>query len=205
MAYQMYADAIKHMLTMREVAEYYGFTVNRRTNKIRCPFHEGDNTGSFHIYSGDRGFHCFGCSISGSVIDFVMLLFNLSFTDACIKLNQDFNLRLGIGEREDYEERKQREAKYYMYLAEKHAIEQRRKLLFMMYYAAYNRYAYLDMMKWEERPKEPGQSVSARFIYACKNIDAAWEDVVEATENLRAFEEQHGRKHIEEDDPKRDG
>jgi len=201
MAYRTYADAIKHMLTMREVAEYYGFTVNRRTNKIHCPFHEGDNTGSLHIYSGDRGFYCFGCGVHGSVIDFVMLLFDLPFMDACIKINRDFNLRLGIGERQDYEQRKQREKEYSKYLEEKRTIEQKRKLLFMMYFAAYNRFAYLDMMKWEERPKSPGEPVSKRYIFACKYIDEAWQDVLDATEKLRAFEDEHGKKHIEEDDP----
>ena len=87
------AEEIKQRLTVREVAEHYGFQVNH-ANCIRCPFHAGDRQASLHIYPGSGGFHCFGCGASGSVIDFVMRLFDLNFRQAVLRLNADFQLGL---------------------------------------------------------------------------------------------------------------
>ncbi len=87
------AEEIKQRLTMREVAEHYGFQVNH-ASCIRCPFHAGDRQASLHIYPGSGGFHCFGCGAHGSVIDFVMRLFDLNFRQAILRINADFQLGL---------------------------------------------------------------------------------------------------------------
>jgi DNA primase len=83
---------IKKLLTTKQVIEYYGFKVNR-TGFVACPFHLED-TASLRVYDGSRGFHCFGCGATGSVIDFVMKLFNINYQQALTRLNYDFNLRL---------------------------------------------------------------------------------------------------------------
>lgn len=78
---------------MRLVAERYGFQPNR-AGFICCPFH-GEKTPSMKLYDGDKdGFHCFGCGVGGTVIDFVMKLFDLPFQAACKRLNDDFGLGL---------------------------------------------------------------------------------------------------------------
>lgn len=87
---------IRQQLTMREVAEFYGFAPDR-SGFIRCPFHPGDNHGSLKLYPENRGWHCFGCNAGGSVIDFVMKLFDLSFRQAVLRLDSDFGLRLTYG------------------------------------------------------------------------------------------------------------
>lgn len=87
------AGAVKAALTMEEVAQAYGFGLSRG-GFIQCPFHEGDRHGSLKLYPEDRGWHCFGCGAGGSVIDFVMLLFDLPFKEAAAKLNTDFGLGL---------------------------------------------------------------------------------------------------------------
>lgn len=88
------AAQIKERLTAREVVEFYGFHPNR-AGFIQCPFHAGDNHGSLKVYTGGKtGWHCFGCGAGGSVIDFVMKLFNISFPQACVRLNCDFGLGL---------------------------------------------------------------------------------------------------------------
>lgn len=89
-------DEIKARVDARQVLEHYGLTVNR-AGFCKCPFHQGDNTGSLKVYDGDKGFHCFACSAGNSVIDFVMLYFGLPFQAAQEKLNADFNLGLPIG------------------------------------------------------------------------------------------------------------
>jgi len=91
------ASQIKQVLTIQEVAKRYGFTPNRSWY-IQCPFHKGDDHGSLKIYPGDRGWCCFSCHKGGTVIDFVMQLFDLSFPQACLRLNTDFNLALSRGE-----------------------------------------------------------------------------------------------------------
>lgn len=86
------ADTVKAMLTMDQVARRYGFEPNR-SGFIRCPFHS-EKTASLKIYPGQGGFHCFGCGAGGSVIDFVMRLFDLSFSQAVVRLSADFGLGL---------------------------------------------------------------------------------------------------------------
>ena len=78
---------------MEEVARHYGFEPNR-TGFMRCPFHQGDHTASLKIYPGEGGWHCFGCNAGGSVIDFAMRLFDLTFRQALLRLNTDFGLGL---------------------------------------------------------------------------------------------------------------
>ena len=88
----MAAD-IRRMLTAQQVAEFYGFQVGR-SGFIKCPFHANDNTASLKLYDGEGGFHCFACGAHGSVIDFVMRLFDLNFRQAVLRINSDFHLGL---------------------------------------------------------------------------------------------------------------
>ena len=84
---------IKQLLTMRQVAEHYGFSVPR-SGFIKCPFHKGDRTASLKVYEGAGGWHCFGCQKGGSVVDFAMELFSLNFKQAMLRLSADFRLGL---------------------------------------------------------------------------------------------------------------
>jgi DNA primase len=109
------ATIIRQSLSMRNVAEYYGFTINNRSF-ISCPFH-AEKSCSCKIYSGVRGFSCFGCGKSGSVIDFVMNLFQIDFRQALLRLDSDFGLNLS-NEKVDMKvvneyKRKQEEKKKY--------------------------------------------------------------------------------------------
>lgn len=98
------ASQIKERLTAQEVVEFYGFHPDR-SGFIKCPFHQGDRHASLKVYSGNKtGWHCFGCGAGGSVIDFVMKLFDIDFRQACVRLNTDFSLGLA-GERPSHAER----------------------------------------------------------------------------------------------------
>lgn len=84
------AEEIKSRVTMPDVLEAYGIPVSRR-GRIPCPLHHGkDNNFSY----SDKWFKCFVCGASGSVIDFVMGLHEIPFSEACVKLNYDLNLNL---------------------------------------------------------------------------------------------------------------
>lgn len=87
------AAEIKRLLSARQVAEFYGFQAGR-SGFIPCPFHSGDHTASLKLYDGEGGWHCFGCGAGGSVIDFVMRLFDLNFLQAILRINADFQLGL---------------------------------------------------------------------------------------------------------------
>ena len=87
------ADEVKRCLSGRQVGEFYGFEPNR-AGYISCPFHH-EKTASLMLYKeAGRGWYCFGCNQGGSVIDFVMALFGLSFQQAVIRLSFDFKLGL---------------------------------------------------------------------------------------------------------------
>lgn len=85
-------DQVKSLVTVRDAAEHYGFHPNR-AGYICCPFHH-EKTASMKLYDGQRGFHCFGCGAGGSVIDFVMRLFDIPFRQAILRINTDFALGL---------------------------------------------------------------------------------------------------------------
>lgn len=87
------ASEIKRLVTMQDIIRKYGFETNR-SGFMRCPFHQGDHTASLKIYPGDRGWCCFGCHRGGTVIDFVMNLFGISFQQALSRINFDFDLGL---------------------------------------------------------------------------------------------------------------
>ena len=79
---------IKKRVSCQDACREYGVDVNR-AGFTRCLWHN-EKTASLKIYPGDRGYHCFGCGASGSVIDLVMKLFDCSVGDACKRLNDDF-------------------------------------------------------------------------------------------------------------------
>lgn len=86
-------NLIKATVSMRQVAEFYGYSPNRQ-GFVNCPFHN-EKTPSLKIYK--HSFHCFGCGAGTSVIDFVMNLHGLSFEDGAKKINEDFGLNYEMG------------------------------------------------------------------------------------------------------------
>ena len=186
--YRDYSEYIKQQVTMREVAEKYGFAVTTRARKIRCPFHD-DSKPSMQIYPGDRGWFCWVCNEGGSVIDFVMRYFGLDYISAIKKLNDDFSLRLDIDKPMNEAERKKAAEAYQKRQEERRKREERVKLLYTIYHAALDRYCFLDMLRMENMPEKPGDPVSPEYAYAVKRIDDAWYEVNKAERKIREFEE----------------
>ena len=75
----MNSEEIKQQYSMRDIAELYGFKVNR-AGFINCPFHKGDNGASLKIYQDS--FHCFGCGANGDIFTFVQLIDSVDFKTA---------------------------------------------------------------------------------------------------------------------------
>ena len=87
---------IKARVSMRQIVERYGITVERG-GYISCPFHM-EKTPSLKIYDQPgKGFCCFGCGAAGSVIDFVMRLFKLTFRQAVVRIGLDFGIAVTGG------------------------------------------------------------------------------------------------------------
>lgn len=81
------ADQIRRENTIDAVAGKFGVSLTRDGKEWRacCPFH-AENTPSFTIFpakSGAQKFYCFGCSVTGDVIDFVREWESCTFQEAC--------------------------------------------------------------------------------------------------------------------------
>ncbi len=73
----------RHIRLTKKGANYFGL----------CPFH-GEKTASFSVNQRKQFFHCFGCGVGGSVIDFVMQYDNLSFQEAIKQLADNAHIEL---------------------------------------------------------------------------------------------------------------
>ena len=166
-----YAREIKSRLTMPEMMLHYGFELDR-AGFCKCPLHS-EKSGSFKAYPGDRGFSCFGCGAHGSVIDFVMLYFGLSFKDALVKINEDFSLGLPIGEKLD--RRKQLEINKASFERKRkiEAEKKRREQIENAYWTAFDEWKRLDDNKRNYAPKSPTEPLHPLFVEALKNIAGA--------------------------------
>ena len=187
-----YGDEIKRQVSMKQVADYYGFHVNSKTNTMLCPFHD-DHHNSMHVYSGHRGFYCFSCGAGGSVIDFVMKMSGLSFQEACKKMDEDFHLGLNIGVPLDEEKQKQAREEQRKRVEALERRKNKEKLLLTAYHSAMDRYCALDRMKIEHAPKKDkdgNYTIRREYVYAIKRIDGAWYDAQEALAKLQAFEKE---------------
>jgi DNA primase len=112
---------VREAVTMRQVADMYGYRVSR-SGFIKCPFH-ADSNPSMKIYDGSRGYFCFVCKEGGDVIHFVQKHDGLGFEDAVKKLAGMF----GIFGTEISEEDKQR---YVRQRAEREAVRTARERAF---------------------------------------------------------------------------
>ena len=83
---------VKKLVSINTILQHYSLIVNR-DNKISCPFHQ-EKTPSLVIYNNTNSWYCWGCSIGGTVIDFIMKMENLDKLQAAKLLNDRFNLGL---------------------------------------------------------------------------------------------------------------
>lgn len=108
------AEIIKSSVSMEDVLNLYGFHPSRY-GRIPCPIHNGKDKNFSYKH---KNFKCYVCGKSGTVIDFVMHLFRISFTQAVERINSDFRLGLSMDRPSDADltalrerKRKEREEK----------------------------------------------------------------------------------------------
>jgi DNA primase len=157
---------IKKILTMRQVAEYYGYKPNR-AGFIACPFHQ-EKTASLKLYEGDKGFSCFGCGTYGSIFDFIMKLFNINYHQALLRLNHDFNLNIS--------NRKPSKKELVSFQLEQHNKQKNKELNNLIeWYLIFEFWISSKKVKMYE-PKEKFEELSDEFINAliAKNNTEIW-------------------------------
>ena len=125
------------------------------------------------VYDGDGGYHCFGCGQHGSVIDFVMNYFKLDFAEAQKKLNDDFFLRLPIGEQMSLKEYRKAQKAIRERKAKQEAEQAERERLERDYWEAFSRYAQFDRQLMENRPTSPSDTPNPLFLEAVSEIGYA--------------------------------
>jgi DNA primase catalytic core len=78
-------ERLKRELSLLRLLESQGHRLVRQGKDwaCRCPWHEGDDTPSCVITVKSNLWHCFGCDVGGSVIDWVMRSQRVSFRHAC--------------------------------------------------------------------------------------------------------------------------
>ena len=81
---------IKNKLKIEEIISRYIDLKPMGSNLLRgyCPFHP-ETKSSFTVYIDTQSYFCFGCGAWGDVINFVMKIENISFTEAINLLKND--------------------------------------------------------------------------------------------------------------------
>lgn len=164
-----YAQQIKESVSIRDVCDMYGIEINR-AGFARCPFH-AEKTASFKVFKD--GCKCFGCGVyAQNAIDFVMLLFGLSFQNACEKINNDFGLGLTMGRAPTLREVREAEQRYKELKAQHEAETARREALKSAYHKAYDEWARLDKQRMKNLPKTPDE-INDKYAEAVKRLPMA--------------------------------
>lgn len=171
MIYEYIAEEIKARVKIGDVLFMYGYSANPNSKKrIPCPLHNGkDNNFSFT----DKIYHCWVCGEHGDVISLVRKLFNLSFAEACVKINLDFGLGLPCGEkmslRDKYRLDKKAKERKAIALAEKAETER----IDNEFWDALHELSRLDRQLREHKPKTPDEPLHPLFVEALQKIGYA--------------------------------
>lgn len=177
-----FAEQIKQAVTMRQVCEMYGLEVNR-AGFCKCPFHN-ERTASMKVYDGNRGYFCFGCHRSGDVIGFVKDYFSLTFKDALVKLNTDFNLHFQLDEKPSKEAVEAANNRKRSQIATKTA----HKRLVERYNAALDKFTELDKKRVVGELNAKQGIITDDFAEALREIETAKYELDEAETRLWEYE-----------------
>jgi len=163
-------DAIKETLQITNVLTFYGVDI-RHANKTLCPLHN-EKTPSFTIYPNNNSWHCFGCGVGGSVIDFVIAYYGLDALEAAKKLDADFNLGY-FDYKPTQEEKNQQSALRNEKQAHRELAETFEAYMSKAYIILCD---YLHLLKdWKTAyaPKMPAEldTASPLFVDACHQLD----------------------------------
>ena len=163
-----FAQEITDRVSMNDILAQCGLEPNNH-GFICCPFHN-EKTPSFKVYKDGTRFKCFGCGEGGSVIDFAMKYYNLSFKQVIIKLNYDFNIGLPIGRKistSEAEQIRKVESERKVRLAIEKANRQRKT---DVRDALEDKYAQYHIAISDFTPKTPDEEINLKYVEGIQNI-----------------------------------
>ena len=164
--YAVFAETIKNVVSPQEAAELYGIEFNRAGFAI-CPIHN-EKTPSFRIHKGK--FYCFGCSWRGDVIDLVQDLFNLSFTNAITKINDDFSVGLPLERKLTLRERRDTQRRYRRIVSERKRRENNEFIQQLRHDRLWTEWHRLDRNLTEYAPKHETEEWHPLFCEALRDM-----------------------------------
>lgn len=89
------ADRIREKIPIVDVLVRLGYPLREdfrdRQQQFPCDLH-GDTLPSARVYPESNSWHCFGCGKTRDAVSTIMEKLGLSFTEACRKLEKDFDL-----------------------------------------------------------------------------------------------------------------
>lgn len=175
-------DEVKENVTVRQAAERYGFKITK-SGLIRCIFHN-DKTPSMKV---DSRYYCFGCGVTGDVIDFTAQLFGLSLKEAAVKLAEDFGIHIS-GEGRKI---RQKEQKFFKRRTEDHSVKTEEKELATCVRVMLDYLGTLREWKKEFAPKSPEEEWNEKFMEAVKYLS-----IVEYYLDLLLFGEEEEKAQV---------
>ncbi|MBI4496697.1 MAG: toprim domain-containing protein [Chloroflexi bacterium] len=83
-------QALRRTRPLAAVITDYGIELRPSGRALvgRCPFHDDQGRPNLHVYAENQSWYCFRCAVGGDVIDFVRRRENLSFGEACRRLEE---------------------------------------------------------------------------------------------------------------------
>lgn len=154
-------DEVKENVTVRQAAEFYGFKITK-SGLISCIFHN-DKTPSMKV---DRRYYCFGCGVTGDVIDFTAQLFGLPLKEAALKLAADFGIQISGADRQ--KTKKQRNISKSK--PEDHLVKSEEQEYIECVRAMLNYHILLRKWKKEFAPKSTEEKWDEKFVEALKYL-----------------------------------
>lgn len=165
--YGLYAEQIKHRVTMREAIALYAPNPAPQHNRIPCPVHGGTN---YNLHFSDKLYYCHVCHDGGDVIAFVQHTFGISFMDAVRKLNVDFGLLLPLDRKPTLREQRDAEQKQREIEAIRKQTEAEKTAYNALYNSLWDEYARLDKQRREHAPSEPDEDFNPLYVEAVTRI-----------------------------------
>ena len=165
---RIYVNEIVSLIKMDDIFNKYGFEKNRM-GFIRCPFHK-EKTASLKAYKDNKKFKCFGCGSNGSVIDFVMQLYDLNFYQAIERINYDFHLDMPIGKKISLREKRNFSNKYKEIKAKQEEEKKEKEAKENLYWSLWSEYIVWDYLKNKYRPKNEEEDISPIYAEAIHQL-----------------------------------
>lgn len=158
-------DLIFEEVSMIDVLNKYHHTgKHRRSN---CPIHNGKDNNFCYT---EKVYHCWSCGASGNVASFVMDLFGLSFVDACIKINCDFNLNIPIYEKLTYRQKQKARIKLKNIRTKRELEKNKKQEEEDNYDELINEYIKWDKIRTLYAPKTPKLPLNELYVTAMHKL-----------------------------------